>query len=221
MKQHAASRASNQIGPAYAKRILQDWIEDNDHVAMIKQYWPDLFAAYEWLKSVAESPAVETKPNEAIPVAWMRGHRMHTPDGDDYDVECYYGSDPPDDKKWVPLYREQPKHTYSTSADLRRLLTRARNFIVSNYVDGDLPAFDKPDGLCDDILAALNGSDAPPPSPVKATTEPCLCGRGKDFHPWRFCNEYKTAPKCAIDKTCLEYPRCRCGSSGNGTGDQT
>lgn len=112
--------------------------------------------------------ALETPVNDAIPVAWMRGHRTRTEDGDDYDVECYYGSDPPDDKKWVPLYRETPKHTYSTSADLRRLLDRARNFIVSNYIDGDLPAFDKPDGLCDDILAALRGSDAPS-SPVKAT----------------------------------------------------
>lgn len=53
----------------------------------------------------------------------------------------------------------------------------------------------------------------------EATAWPCLCGRGKEFHPWRFCNEYKPAPKCAIDKTCLEYPRCRCGSSPNGKGD--
>lgn len=62
---------------------------------------------------------------------------------------------------------------------------------------------------------------APMPSQSKAETGPCLCGRGKEFHPWRFCNEYKPAPKCAIDKTCMEYPRCRCGSSGNGKGEST
>lgn len=46
-------------------------------------------------------------PPEAAPTAWMRGHRSYSPgEPDDYDVECVYGDDPPDDSgKWIPLYR--------------------------------------------------------------------------------------------------------------------
>lgn len=42
------------ITPAQAKRILQDWIEDDDHAASLS-HWPDLREAYEALKAVAES----------------------------------------------------------------------------------------------------------------------------------------------------------------------
>jgi hypothetical protein len=44
---------------------------------------------------------------------------------------------------------------------MRDLLTRARNFIVGNFVEGDIPAFDNPDALCAEILAVTGGSDSP------------------------------------------------------------
>jgi hypothetical protein len=53
----------------------------------------------------AEHARVAPEP-ETAPTAWMRGHRSYSPgEPDDYDVECVYGDDPPDDSgKWIPLY---------------------------------------------------------------------------------------------------------------------
>ena len=45
-----------RLSKAHAKRILQDWIEDNEHVALVKASWPDLHKAYAALKAIADSP---------------------------------------------------------------------------------------------------------------------------------------------------------------------
>lgn len=49
----------SEFPKAHAKRILQDWIEDEAHAESLK-HWPDLHEAFEWLRSVAESPSNET-----------------------------------------------------------------------------------------------------------------------------------------------------------------
>jgi hypothetical protein len=58
---------------------------------------------------------------ETAPTAWMRGHRSYSPgEPDDYDVECVYGDDPPDDSgKWIPLYRRPAKPPCPVVADGR------------------------------------------------------------------------------------------------------
>lgn len=43
---------------AHAKRILQDWIEDEAHAESL-QHWPDLRVAFEWLRSIADGPSDE------------------------------------------------------------------------------------------------------------------------------------------------------------------
>lgn len=61
---------------------------------------------------------LSTSPEpETAPTAWMRGHRSYSPgEPDDYDVECVYGDDPPDDSgKWIPLYR-RPAQSQSSDA---------------------------------------------------------------------------------------------------------
>lgn len=50
-----------RLSKSHAKRIIQDWIEDNEHVALVKASWPDLHEAYVALKAIADSP-VETSP---------------------------------------------------------------------------------------------------------------------------------------------------------------
>lgn len=62
------------------------------------------YHARELARLTAAWPAPEP---ETAPTAWMRGHRSYSPgEPDDYDVECVYGDDPPDDSgKWIPLYR--------------------------------------------------------------------------------------------------------------------
>lgn len=42
-----------------------------------------------------------------MPVAWIKGHRSYSgpSEPDEYDEECYAGSDPPDNEPgWTPLY---------------------------------------------------------------------------------------------------------------------
>jgi len=48
------------LSQAHAKRILQDWIEDDAHAESLR-HWPDLRAAYEALRAVSESASVEPK----------------------------------------------------------------------------------------------------------------------------------------------------------------
>lgn len=45
-----------------------------------------------------------------MPAAWMKGHlSYHGPsEPDEYEVECYAGSDPPDNQPgWTPLYAKE------------------------------------------------------------------------------------------------------------------
>jgi hypothetical protein len=51
-------------------------------------------------------------PPQAVPVAWFKGHMSPgTPHGPaEYDVDCYYGEDPPDDSEgWQPIYAHPPQ----------------------------------------------------------------------------------------------------------------
>lgn len=43
-----------RLSKAHAKRILQDWIEDESHAELIRESWPDLFEAHEALRAIAE-----------------------------------------------------------------------------------------------------------------------------------------------------------------------
>lgn len=52
------------LSKAHAKRIIQDWIEDECQIRIIRETWPDLFAAYEALCSIADSPSDETSDGE-------------------------------------------------------------------------------------------------------------------------------------------------------------
>lgn len=59
------------------------------------------------LELIIKGKTFVTDEPEPVPTAWMCGHRNYSPgEPDDYDVECVYGDDPPDDSgNWIPLYR--------------------------------------------------------------------------------------------------------------------
>lgn len=79
----------------------------------------------EWVKWEDVAPHLRTtQPPEPAPTAWMRGHRSYSPgEPDDYDVECVYGDDPPDDSgQWIPLYRRPSQ----PPGDVHKQLSDAR-----------------------------------------------------------------------------------------------
>jgi hypothetical protein len=127
-----------------------------------------------------ERASVETKaepnvftPTLQYPFAWARvvstqGDPTEPPE-DDYELvaqDCQ-----PSGENWFALYRKPYSYRMSSRDDLRRLLLRARNFITSNYFEGDLPAFDKPDALLQEIHEVLDGTDAPDSSEKTASNQ--------------------------------------------------
>jgi hypothetical protein len=86
----------------------------------------DWLSIIDVLFAIANAPAPEEA--EAQAVAWYKGHTspgtVHGPA--EYDVECYYGDEPPGSEAgWLPLYAAPPSTRALSEAEERREFERA------------------------------------------------------------------------------------------------
>lgn len=156
------------------------------------EYLPVLCMEFKTLNDVHEAARfVMEMRHEPSPKAWMKGYVSHLgPSGpDEHDVDCVYGSDPPEGEGWQPLFggRVYPSYGIETAvhwranvalaqkvAKLKQLAEALHNAVsiwsTHNCADG-LPI--KPDTVAlNKILAAYNPFDSPKPRPA------CICPPG-------------------------------------------